>query len=83
MRDAVYHIIRDSRQRAHQERIVFLSSSARRGRGGRVDIVISDLVVGHTLVDIVPADPTRRDLVERACRVVFHHVVFTRVRKGL
>ena len=37
-------------------------------RGGRVDIVISDAAVGHTLVDIVVADPTRRDLVERAAR---------------
>ena len=31
-----------------------------------MDIVISDAAVGHTLVDIVVADPTRRDLVERA-----------------
>ena len=30
--------------------------------------MISDAVVGHTLVDIVVADPTRRDLVERATR---------------
>ena len=28
--------------------------------------MISDAAVGHTLVDIVVADPTRRDLVERA-----------------
>ena len=40
------------------------SWGARRG----VDIVISDAAVGHTLVDIVVADPTRRDLVERAFR---------------
>ena len=33
-----------------------------------MDIVISDAVLGHTLVDIVFADPTRRDLVERAAR---------------
>ena len=38
------------------------------GRKRRVDIVISDAAVGHTLVDIVVADPTRRDLVERAAR---------------
>ena len=38
------------------------------GCGGRVDIVISDAAVGHTLVDIVVANPTRRDLVERAAR---------------
>ena len=29
-------------------------------------IVISDVAAGHTLVDIVVADPTRRDLVKRA-----------------
>ena len=33
-----------------------------------MDIVISDAAMGHTLVDIVVADPTRRDLVERAAR---------------
>ena len=38
------------------------------GRGRRVDIVILDAALGHTLVDIVVADPTRRDLVERAAR---------------
>ena len=30
--------------------------------------MISDAAVGHTLVDIIVADPTRRDLVERAAR---------------
>ena len=30
--------------------------------------MISDAAVGHTLVDIVVADPTRRHLVERAAR---------------
>ena len=44
------------------------NSSAPRGRVGCVDIVISDAIVGLTLVDIVVADPTRRDLVERAAR---------------
>ena len=68
MRDAVYHIIRESRQHAQRERTGFLPSSAPGGRGGRVDIVISDAAAGHTLVDIVVADPTRRDLVERAAR---------------
>ena len=66
VRDAVYNIIRESRQHAHRERTGFLPSSAPRGRGGRVDIVISDAAVGHTLVVIVVADPTRRDLVECA-----------------
>ena len=68
MRDAVYHIIRESRQHAHRERTGFLPSLASRGREGRVDIVISETAVGHTLVDIVVADPTRRDLVERTTR---------------
>ena len=66
--DAVYHIVRESRQHAQRERTCFLPSSASGGRGGRVDIVISDAAVGHTLVDIVVADPTRCDLVERAAR---------------
>ena len=38
------------------------------GRGGRIYIVISDAVVGHNVVDIVVADPARRDFVERAAR---------------
>ena len=33
-----------------------------------MDIVIPDAAAGHTLVDIVVADPTRRDLEERAAR---------------
>ena len=49
VRDAVYHIIRESRQHMHRERIGFLPSLASRERGGRVDIVISDAAVGHTL----------------------------------
>ena len=56
--------MRESRQHTHRERTDFLPSSAPGGRGGRVDIVISDAAVGHTLVDIVVADPSRRDLVE-------------------
>ena len=51
-----------------------LPSLAPGGRGGRVDIVISDAAVGHTLVDVVVADPTRRDLVEHAAR---HDLVAT------
>ena len=72
--DAVYHIIRGSRQQAHRERAGVLSSSAPGGRGERVDIVISDATMGHTLVDIIVADPTRRDLVECATR---HDLVAT------
>ena len=30
--------------------------------------MISDAAAGHTLVDIIVAEPTRRDLVERAAR---------------
>ena len=62
VRDAVYHIIRESLQHTYRERSGFLPSST---LGGRVDVVISDGAMGHTLVDIVVADPTRRDLVER------------------
>ena len=81
MRDAVYHIIRESRQHAHRERSGFLPSSAPRGGGGRVDIVISDAAVGHTLVDIVVADPTRRDLLERAARHDLVVVTYAKRRK--
>ena len=63
VRDSVYHILRESGQHVQRERTGFLPSSAPGGRGGRVDIVISDLVEGHILVDVVIADPTRRDLV--------------------
>ena len=66
VRDAVHHIIRESRQHARRERTASLPSSTPGGRGGRVDIAISDATVGQTLVDIVVADPTRRYLVERA-----------------
>ena len=69
--DAVYHIIRESCQHAHRERTGFLPSSVPVGRGERVDIVVSDAAVGHTLVDVVDAYPTRRDLVERATRQDF------------
>ena len=66
VRNAVYHIIRESCQHAHRER--FLPSSAPKGHRGRVDIIISDAAAGHTLVDNVVADPARRDLVKRAAR---------------
>ena len=68
VRDAVYHIIRESCRHAHRERTSFLPSSEPGGRGGRVDIVIPDAAVGHTLVDVVVVDPTRRDLVERVAK---------------
>ena len=78
VRDAVYNIIRESRQHAHRERTGFLPSSAPRGRGGRVNIVISEAAVGHSLIDIVVADPTHRDLVERVAR---HDLVAARDAK--
>ena len=68
MCDAGYCIIRESRQQAHRERTNFLPSSAPGGCGGRVDIEILDAAVGHTLIGIVVADPTRRDLVVHAAR---------------
>ena len=68
VRNTVDHIIRKLRKHAHRERTRYLPSTAPGGRGGQVDIVISDAPVGHTLVDIVVAEPTRRDLVERAAR---------------
>ena len=68
VRDAVHHIIRESRRYAHRERTCFLPSPAPWGRGGREDIVISDAAADHTLVDIVVSDPTRRDFVERVAR---------------
>ena len=33
-----------------------------------MDIVISDAALGHTLIDIFVAHPTRRDLVERTAK---------------
>ena len=66
VRDAIYQIIRESRQHAHRERNGLLLSLVPGGRLGHTDIVISGAAMGHTLVDSVVADPTRRDLVERA-----------------
>ena len=42
------------------------------GRGGRVDLVISEPPRGHTFLDVVIADPTRVDLVARAGDVPHH-----------
>ena len=61
VRVLTYHI-----KYVHRECTGFLPSSASKGCTGRVYIVILDAAVGHTLVDIVVADPTRQDLVERA-----------------
>lgn len=59
----------ESRQHAQQERSDFLHSFAPRGRGGRVNIMISDVAAIDTLINIVVANPTCRDLVERASRI--------------
>ena len=52
-----------------------------KGREGRVNIVISDAAVGHTLIDIVVAHPTRRDLVERTARHDLVHATDAERRK--
>ena len=44
--------------------------------------MISDAAVGHTLDDIVVADPTRRDLVERASRQDLVAAIYAERRKG-
>ena len=44
--------------------------------------MISDAAVGHTLVDIVVVDPTRRDLVERAARQDLVAAIDAQERKG-
>ena len=59
VRDSVFHIVRESSQYAQRDRTECLSSYAPIGRGGWDDIVISDLVEAHILVDVVVADSTR------------------------
>ena len=66
VRDAIEYIIRDAGRAVVREKTGFLPSSIPGGRGGRVDLVISEPARGHTLLDIVIADPTRVDLVARA-----------------
>ena len=48
--------MRESGQHAQRGHTIFIPSFAPGGRGGRVDIVISDLAEGHILVDVVIAD---------------------------
>ena len=55
-----------------REKTGFLPSSIPRGQGGRLDLVISEPARGHTLLDVVIADPTRVDLVTRAPVVPRH-----------
>ena len=61
MRDAMYYIIREAGRAFAGERTSSLPSAIPRGRGGRVDLVISEPASGHTLLDVVIADPTRVD----------------------
>ena len=47
----------------------FLSSAILNSRGGCVDLVILELVRGHTLLGVVMVDPTSVDLVTRVAIV--------------
>ena len=51
----------------------FFPSSIIGGRRGRVDLVIPEPAHGHTLLDIVIADPTRVDLVAQETIVPQHN----------
>ena len=84
VRDAIYYITREAGRVVMRERTGFLPSSILGGRGGCVDLVMSELVRGHTLLKDVTRDPTRVDLVARAtlCRVIFHRAMFSRVIKN-
>ena len=55
-----------------REKTGFLPSSTLGGRGGRVNLVISEPPRNHTLLDVVIADPTRVDPVARAPGVPKH-----------
>ena len=59
MRDVMYYIIWEAGRAFARERTGFLPSAIPRGRGGRVDLVISEPASGHTLLDVVIEDPTR------------------------
>ena len=72
VRYAIYNIIRDARRAIVRKKTGFLPSSIPRGWGGRVDLVISEPTRGHTLLDVVRADPTRVDLVARAIVITKH-----------
>ena len=78
--DANYYIIRDAGRVVVVEKTIFLPSSIPRARGGRVDLVISEPARGHTLLDVVIADPTRVDLFAEAT-VVPHHAASEAARQ--
>ena len=67
-----YYIMRDASCVVVQEKTGLLPLSITGGWGGRVDPVISKPARGHTLLDVVVADPTRVDLVTRAAVVPQH-----------
>ena len=72
MLDAIYYISEDAGRAIVREKTEFLPSSIPGSRGGRVDLVISEPARGHTLPDVVIADPMRADLVVRASIVPQH-----------
>ena len=51
------------------EKMGFLPSAIHKSREGCVDLVISELARGHTLLDVVMVDPTSVDLVTRVAIV--------------
>ena len=56
VRDASYHIIREAGHVVVRGKTGFLPSSIPGGRGGRVDLVISEPTRGHTLLYVVIAN---------------------------
>ena len=70
--DAIYYIIRDARRAIVREKTGFLPSSIPGGRRGRGDLVISEPVCGHTLLDVIIADSTHVDIVVRTAIVPQH-----------
>ena len=64
MLDSMTLLHRTKRGRAGKDKIS--PSSTPGGQGKRVDMVMSEPVCGHTLLNFVIADPTRVDMVARA-----------------
>ena len=70
--DALYYIVRDAGRAVVRERTGFLPSAIPGDGAERVDLLIYEPASGHTLLDVVIADPTRVDLVSRAAVVPQH-----------
>ena len=66
LHDAVFYIIQDAHRALVRGKMGFFPSSIPMGLGGRVYLMISEPARGHTLLDVVIADPTCVDLVSRA-----------------